>query len=38
LAIEVHEEAKLSALVDCMDAGAVCGFSEVQVTQVEGFE
>lgn len=38
LAIEVHEEAKLSALVDCMDAGAVCGFSEVQVTQVEGFD
>lgn len=38
LAIEVHEAAKLQALVDCMDAGAICGYGEVQVTQVDGFE
>ncbi len=38
LAIEVHEAATLQALVDCMDAGAICGYGEVQVTQVDGFE
>ncbi len=38
LAIEVHEAAKLQALVDCMDAGAICDYGEVQVTQVEGFD
>jgi biopolymer transport protein ExbD/transcription elongation factor Elf1 len=38
LAIEVHEMAKLQALVDCMDAGTICDYGEVQVTQVDGFE
>jgi biopolymer transport protein ExbD len=38
LSIEVHEEAKLRYLVDCMDAGAICSFAEVKITQVDGFE
>jgi len=38
LAIEVHESAKLQALVDCMDAGTICDYGEVQVTQVDGFD
>ncbi len=38
LAVEVHESAKLQALVDVMDAGTVCGYAELQVTQVEGFD
>lgn len=38
LAIEVHEQAKLKYLVDCMDAGAICGYAELQVTQVDGFD
>ncbi len=38
LVIEVHELAKLQALVDCMDAGTICDYGELQVTQVEGFE
>jgi biopolymer transport protein ExbD len=38
LSIEVHEEAKLRYLVDCMDAGAICSFAEVKITQVEGFD
>lgn len=38
LAIEVHEQAKLKFLVDCMDAGAICGYAELQVTQVDGFD
>lgn len=38
LAVEVHEDAKLKYLVDCMDAGAICGYNEVQVTQVDGFD
>jgi len=38
LAIEVHEAAKLQALVDCMDAGTICDYGEMQVTQVEGFD
>lgn len=38
LVIEVHEDAQLRYLVDCMDAGAVANYAEVQVTQVDGFE
>ncbi len=38
LSIEVHEEARLRYLVDCMDAGAICSFAEVKITQVEGFD
>lgn len=38
LAIEVHESTKLQALVDCMDAGTICDYGEVQVTQVDGFD
>ena len=38
LSIEVHEEAKLKFLVDCMDAGAICSFAEVKITQVDGFD
>lgn len=38
LAIEVHEDAKLKYLVDCMDAGAICNYAEIQVTQVDGFD
>jgi biopolymer transport protein ExbD len=38
LSIEVHEEAKLRYLVDCMDAGAICSFAEVKITQVDGFD
>ncbi|MGV3482991.1 MAG: biopolymer transporter ExbD [Planctomycetaceae bacterium] len=38
LDIQVHEMAKLQALVDCMDAGTICDYGEVQVTQVDGFE
>jgi len=38
LAIEVHEDAQLRYLVDCMDAGTICGYSEIQVTQVDGFD
>jgi len=38
LSIEVHEDAKLRYLVDCMDAGAICSFAEVKITQVEGFD
>lgn len=38
LDIQVHESAKLQALVDCMDAGTICDYGEVQVTQVEGFD
>ena len=38
LAIEVHEMARLKALVDCMDAGTICDYGEMQVIQVEGFE
>jgi len=37
LSIEVHEDAKLKYLVDCMDAGAICSFAEVKITQVDGF-
>ena len=38
LAIEVHEDTQLRYLVDCMDAGTICGYSELKVTQVDGFE
>ncbi len=38
LAIEVHEQAKLQALVDCMDAGTLADYTNVQVTEVDGFE
>lgn len=37
LSIKVHEMAKLQALVDGMDAGTIAGFTELQVTQVDGF-
>ena len=38
LVIEVHEAAKLQALIDCMDAGTLSNYGEIQVTQVDGFE
>lgn len=38
LAIECHEKAKLQALVDAMDAGALVGFTELQITTVEQFD
>jgi biopolymer transport protein ExbD len=38
LVIEVHEDAQLKYLVDCMDAGAICGYGEIQVSQVDGFD
>ncbi len=38
LVIKVQEAAKLQALVDCMDAGALAGYAEIQVTQVEEFD
>jgi len=38
LSIEVHEAAKLQALVDCMDAGTICDYGELKVTQVESFD
>ncbi|MEM9643432.1 MAG: biopolymer transporter ExbD [Planctomycetota bacterium] len=38
LNIKVHEMAKLQALVDGMDAGTIAGFSEIKVTQVDGFD
>jgi biopolymer transport protein ExbD len=38
LDIQVHEAAKLQALVDCMDAGTICNYGDVQVTQVDGFD
>ena len=37
LSIECHEAAQLQMLVDAMDAGAICEFSELQVTHVDGF-
>ena len=38
LDIKVHENAKLQMLVDGMDAGTIAGFSQIQVTEVDGFE
>lgn len=37
LSIECHEKAILEALVNAMDAGAICEYAEMQVTQVDGF-
>lgn len=37
LAIECHEAAELQHLVNAMDAGALCEYTEMQVTQVDGF-
>lgn len=37
LSIECHEAAQLQMLVDAMDAGAICEFTELQVTHVDGF-
>ncbi|TWT81229.1 colicin uptake protein TolR [Planctomycetes bacterium CA13] len=38
LIITVHEMAKLQYLVDAMDSGTIAGFTELQVTQVDGFD
>lgn len=38
LAIKVHEQAELHALVDAMDAGTIAGYAELEVTQVEEFD
>ncbi len=38
LIIKVHELAKLRHLVDCMDAGTIAGYGELEVTQVEEFD
>jgi len=38
LNIKVHENAKLQFLVDGMDAGTIAGFTELQVTEVDGFD
>jgi len=38
LDIKVHENAKLQMLVDGMDAGTIAGFTEIQVTEVDGFD
>ena len=38
LIIKVHEQCKLQALVDGMDAGTIAGYEELQVTQVEDFD
>ncbi|WP_315853850.1 ExbD/TolR family protein [Crateriforma spongiae] len=38
LNIRVHEEAKLQALVDGMDAGTIAGYTEIKVAQVDGFD
>lgn len=38
LTIKVHEMAKLQSLVDGMDSGAIAGYSEIKVTQVDGFD
>ena len=35
LSVQVHELARLNALVDVLDAGTTAGFAEVQVTQVD---
>lgn len=37
LVIECHEAAKLQSLVDAMDAGTICDYEELQITQVDGF-
>lgn len=38
LDIKVHESAKLQMLVDGMDAGTIAGFTQIQVTEVDGFD
>jgi len=38
LVVKVHEEAKLQALVDAMDAGTIAGYSDLKVTQVAEFD
>lgn len=38
LTVKVHEEAKLQALVDAMDAGTIAGYSDLKVTQVSEFD
>jgi len=38
LVIRVHEMARLQALVDAMDAGAIAGFSQLELTQVAAFD
>ncbi|TWU01475.1 biopolymer transporter ExbD [Neorhodopirellula pilleata] len=38
LDIKVHENAKLQMLVDGMDAGTIAGFTQIQVTEVDGFD
>ena len=38
LVVKVHEQAKLHALVDAMDAGTIAGYSQLEVTQVEEFD
>ena len=35
LSVQVHELARLNALVDVLDAGTTAGFAEIQVTQVD---
>ncbi len=37
LVVKVHESAKLQSLVDCLDTGSIAGYSQMQVTQVDGF-
>lgn len=38
LDIKVHENANLQMLVDGMDAGTIAGFTQIQVTEVDGFD
>jgi len=38
LTVTVHEQAKLRSLVDAMDAGTIADFTEIEVTQVDGFD
>ena len=38
LIVRVHELARLHALVDAMDAGAIAGFAQLEVTQVADFD
>ena len=38
LIVKVHEMAKLSALVDALDAGTTAGFAELEVQQIEPWD
>tara|TARA_R110002111_G_scaffold250210_1_gene314412 strand:+ start:132 stop:608 length:477 start_codon:yes stop_codon:yes gene_type:complete len=38
LVVKVHQLARLRSLVDAVDAGAISGYVQLEVTQVEGFE